>query len=538
MIWKNELGPDLAVVSLVGEATSHLILRKERSVLVDCHSAHLERWINRHRLPKPDLILHTQVQPEHCREGGRFPGAAIFVHEPLLELAVDRASWERRAHTTWDHPEEWGITLGREPYGIAGSITIRPPDEPLPVSETFRAGDRLEWQDLIFEVVALPGHGRESVGFFLEHRGRRLAFFSGDLICAPHHLVNLYDLEENYGGVMLSSLSSELRRLANEAPLLWLPATGNPLRDGPAAAAHLAGAIDAYCAALGWRSGQYQPPPPRNYLRVGRYWELHRGVYQIDGFGNVILFVQDNGHGLMVDPGPCEYEVSGRSERFVEDLAFFERRCGLKTMDWILITHPHGDHYDLAPLVLTRYPQCRVGALDLVARVIESPWDYPYPALLPWYNLGFDHLPIDVAFEEEVPFEWHGISLCPIHLPGHCYCHGGFLLTFNGLRIAVTGDTVQNRGESASLSFLPANHTVPDDSAGPQKAYRRLLADDVALNAGGHGSHFTNCAALYRESLQRIEHAVPFLRRVVPGGDLRTACLRPDWPRWPLSVQG
>ena len=86
------------------------------------------------------------------------------------------------------------------------------------------------------------------------------------------------------------------------------------------------------------------------------------------------------------------------------------------------------------------------------------------------------------------------------------------------------------------MSFFTGNHSVPDDWSGVLKTYRRLCAETVDLNLGGHGSHFTACGAMYAETLRRIEHAQPYLRRLVPGGDLVTACLRPGWPRWPVQA--
>ena len=87
----SKLAPDLSVVSLVGEATSHVVIRQGRGLLIDCHSTQMVRWLNRRGLPTPACILHTHVQPEHCREAVQFPDARVLVHEQLLELAADRA---------------------------------------------------------------------------------------------------------------------------------------------------------------------------------------------------------------------------------------------------------------------------------------------------------------------------------------------------------------------------------------------------------------------------------------------------------------
>ena len=528
----TKLAADLQVHSLVGENTSHVVVRNGRSVLIDCHSAQMSRWLDRRNLPRPEWILHTHVQPEHCREADLFPAAKILVHAELAELAGDRAAYERKAHTVWDHPEDWPVTLGREAYGIAGSTTVFPPEQQLRIGGTFRDGDRLVWQDLVFVVVALPAHGRHPVGFILELDGVPLALFSGDLLQHPGRLVNFYDLEINYGGSALGALPAALRALAEQPVRQWFPATGPVLADGPGQARELAAAIDAYQPALAWQSGAFQPAPQPDYPKVGRYYQLHRGIYQLDNFGNCILLIDDAGRGLMFDPGPCDYESPDRRANFIADLELFERDCGLRTIELALITHVHGDHYDMAQVLRERYPDCRVGAWDLVARVVEAPWDYPYPALLPWYNLGFDHVAMDLTLSAETPFVWHETVIRSIHLPGHCYCHAGYLLTFNGLRLAVTGDTIQSRGGSDGLSFFTANHSVPDEHSGILKTYRQLVAESVDLNLGGHGSHFTDCAAMYAESLRRIEHALPYLRRLVRAGDHAAAFLRPGFPRW------
>jgi len=531
MIFLNHrISPHVDVHSLAGVATSHLIVYRGRSLLIDCHSAQMGRWINRRGLPVPEIILHTHVQPEHCREADQFPAARILVHKELAELAGDPVAYGKSAHTVWDNPADWMNTLGREKYGIAGSITVFPPEVPLKVAGTFREGDRLTWQDLVFEVIPLPGHGRHHVGFVLELDGKALAIFTGDLLCHPAKLVNMYDLESNYGGTAIASLPVVLRRLAQRPVQLYFPSTGPVLENGPVQAVELAGAIDAYQEALNWQSGGFKPAPQTEYPRMGRYLQLHKGVYQIDNFGNCILLIDGQGRGLMFDPGPCDFESRMRLTDFHRDLDVFERECGLKTIDTTLVTHIHGDHYDMAPELRKRYPGCRVGAWDLVARVMEAPWDYPYPALLPWYNLGFDHVAVDDVLSEEKPYDWHGVAIRSIHLPGHCYCHAAYLLTFNGLRLAITGDTIQSRGGSGGLDFILSNHSVPDVHSGIQKSYFRMAAEDVDLNLGGHGSHFTHCADLYRESLRRVEHAQPFLRRLVPDEDLEAVCVRPGIP--------
>ncbi|MEI7437551.1 MAG: MBL fold metallo-hydrolase [bacterium] len=517
------ISPDVEVYSFVGAAASHLIVHHGRSLLVDCHSTQIVRWMECRGLPAPEMILHTHVQPVHCREADQFPAARILVHEQLRELAGDRAAYEKAAHTVWENPADWMNTMGREKYGVAGSITVFPPDVPLKVAGTFREGDRLIWQDLVFEVIPLPGHSRHHVGFVLELDGKPLAVFTGDLFRHPASLVNMVDLESHYGGTALASLPALLRELAQRPVQRYFSATGHAIENGPAQALELAQAIDAYQEALSWRSGGFKPAPQPESPLVGRYRQIHKGIYQLDNFGNCILLIDDQGRGLMFDPGPCDFESPTRLADFHRDLDLFERECGLKTIDATLVTHIHGDHYDMALELRKRYPGCRVGAWDLVARVMEAPWDYPYPALLPWYNLGFDHVPVDDVLSTDTPYHWHDLAIRSLHLPGHCCCHAAYLLTFNGLRLAITGDTIQSRGDSDGLSFVISSHSIPDGDSGILKSYRQMAGEMVDLNLGGHGSHFRDCHAQYAESLRRIEHALPCLRRLVVAGDLRAA---------------
>ncbi len=523
----TQLSTDLCVYSFVGETTSHLVVRQGKSLLIDCHSSQLRDWIAQQGLPVPEMILHTHVQPGHCREASQFPKARIQVQEALVELASDPAGYARAIQTKWDNPADWMVSKGREKYGIAGCVTVFPPETPLQLAGTFRAGDRLQWQDLTFAVRALPGHSLEHVGFVLEQAGEPLAVFTGDLLRAPAQLVNIYDLEINYDGTTLPELPAVLRTLAELPVTRYFPATGPVIPDGPAQARALAAAIDEYHAALQWESGTYVPAPSREYPVVGRYRQRHRGIYQIDNFGNCILLIDDAGRGLMVDPAPCDYESPVRVDSFRRDLELFERECGLRTIDLALITHIHGDHYDMVPVLRERYPDCRVGALDLVAQVVQAPRQYPYAALLPWYNVGLEEMPVDVVLREDAIYHWHDVAIRSIHLPGHCYCHAGYLLTFNGLRLAITGDTIQSRGDADGVSFIIANHSVPDEHSGVLKTYRQMVAEPVDLNLGGHGSHFTNCGAMYAESLRRIEHVLPYLRCLVPNGDLPAGFVRP-----------
>lgn len=493
----------------------------------------MRSWIESRGLPLPELILHTHVQPEHCREGRSFPDAKVLVPAGLEDAAADNAAYRRSAHCVWEKPEEWPVTMGRERFGVAGCPIILPPREPLAVADTLRPGQRFTWRGLSFEVIPLPAHGFYSVGLLLRRDGhdKPLAFFIGDLFRHGPTLVDVHNLESTYGGSALPILPDLLRRAAATAAPLFLPSTGPIIPDGPRQARLLAARLDDFHAALTWTSGRFKPRPAKPAPALGRYLRRAKGVYQINNFGNCIVLIDSRGRGLMVDPGPCDYETPGREQRFRDDLALLERDAGLKQIDVALITHFHGDHLDMVPALRRRYPDCRVAAWDVVARVIESPADFPYACRLPWYNLGLDQIHVDDVLCRSRPYFWNRVRIDSLHLPGHCYAHAGYLLTFAGLRIAITGDTVQSRGHAEGLGYIISNDSVPDDRRGSILAYRTLLQHDIDLNLGGHGSHVAKPRPLYAECVRRIAHAQPFLRALVPDGDLDRAFFRPWFPR-------
>ena len=522
--------PGLKIHCLYGAFTSYAVVRNGKCLLVECHSPNMDKWLAHRGIPSPELILHTHVQPHHCMEGDLFPSARIMVPLDLAELASDPQKWRKDSRTVWENPADWGITFGQERYGLAGSISLYPPAVPLKLSGTFAPGDVIEWQDLRLHVVKLQLHGPYSVGFIVEHEGRRILAFIGDLFRSPACFDTLHDMEINYAGTFLPKSPALLQEAASWGVELFLPSTGPAILDGPRQARELAAKVEDYLQSLNWTTGKFTPPAQPTYPSIGRYLKIDEGIYQITGFGNCILFIDKQGRGLMVDPGPCDYESADRREKFVVDLELLEKEAGLKTIEVALITHIHGDHYDMTPLVQKRYPGCRVAAWDLVAKVMESPWDYPYPALIPWYNIGLEYVHVDDILTRSKPYYWNDIRIDSGHLPGHCHPHAVYFLTFSGKRIAITGDTIQTRGGSDTLFFAISNDSVPNDVDGCIAAYRLMAKHTIDLNLGGHGSSFTQCNANYTETLARMHHVQPYLRALVHEGDLTRACRRPWYP--------
>jgi hypothetical protein len=148
--------------------------------------------------------------------------------------------------------------------------------------------------------------------------------------------------------------------------------------------------------------------------------------------------------------------------------------------------------------------------------VIEHPEDYPYPALLPWYDVGWKACPVDLKMTRQSPLLWHGTAIHTVHLPGHCLVHAGYWLDWNGRRVLLSGDSIQTRGEADSLQMPGANHSIPGTEEGHAQAYRNVIPLGIDLNLGGHSSHFQDCREIYNGSLERIEQTTACLMRLYP----------------------
>jgi len=509
---------------------SYVLESNGRTAMVECHSRDVADWLSGQGLPEPDIIWHTHVQAEHCLDAQAFGDVSSAVPQSMVELASDRDGFERAARTIWDNPEEWGDTAGREKYSIGGAVIERLPVKPLNVAGTLKVGEVIDWEGAQLQVIALPGHMADAVGLVLICDGKPCAVFIGDLMRYPEHLVNLYDLEHAYGATRLQALPATLRQLADEVDVdLYLPSTGPAIQHGRPAAYHLADRIDHYLYSLTWKIEAYEPTPHESRRSVARFNELADGIYQFDAPGNTIVLIDEAGRGLMVDPGPCDYENPNRVADFVADVQALEDEAGLKTIDTLLITHMHGDHYDLVPQMQSRYSGCKLAAWGPLADLIEAPEKYPYACLLPWYNLGLDAMRVDDRLSRHEPYIWHDVQINTIHLPGHCLIHAAYILEFNGLRLAITGDTVQTNGEAITVDYIFCNHSAPTDELGVPGAMKNLNAHSIDLNIGGHGSRFGNPNAMYEASLKRISKALPALRDLVIDGDLAAACVRPGY---------
>ncbi len=508
----------------------HLIVTPDKTVLLNCHDDLQPGQLTHFALPQPDILLATHIDQPISHQGKTFPAIPCLVPQGLLPLALDPALAQKA--TTWNQADNWEKNMGKECWGVAGSRKYDPPAQPIPAAQPIRPGDTITLhEDTQLKAFALPFHGEHSLGFQLIHKGAPQALFVGTAMQWPGQLTQVYTFERNYGFVRFNEVVQMLDILAKLETDLLLPSQGESMRvlsHGVAMIPRLQNAIRAFLQACAHRPEWFQTDRHDDGPEISGYHQRAPGVYQMKKHGNAIVLIDNDGHGLIVDPGPCGFDDPNRIAAFHKQLDGLHAHAGLRNIDTVLITHFHGDHVDLTGEIKTRYPGARACAWGPIADIIQNPYAYPYACRLPWYGLPHKTTPCDHAITKDNPLSWHGRPITPIYTPGHAKAHAAYLIDFAGHRIAFTGDSIQTNGELPSLQCIPCNDSVLGGDSSIDISYRNLINQGITLNLGGHGSWFTNCDYHYKAALERFDAALPLLVKLFPKDTLPQA-FRPRW---------
>jgi len=506
------------------ETNGYVLVENGKSIMIDCPSFDLSDAFTKAEIPTPEIILHTQIQEEHCREWAAFPDTNVYVYSECAEIA----RLKHNIHTTWNREENWMTIRGAEKYGHCGCITERPPQQPLNITHELNNNEIVCWQGQEFKLVKLPGSGKYACGIYWANES---ILFSGDLVHSGGYIVNFYDIERCYGlPTGYKELRHSLMNVLELCPNIMLPTTG-PIIETP----------HKDCVTLLARTEWIENPPAlrpneavgmTNYQPISQfrgYKQILPGLFQNNNYGNIILLITPNGSGLIIDPDACgELSWDESIREFETDLLHFENEHGLKRIDSALFTHYHGDHVRLCNVLQKRYNTELIATPD-VAKLLETPHVFPYPCKIPWYDLPFDYIKVNHVIPYDIPQDISDISITPIHTPGHTYAHTGFVFTWCNTKIVCTGDTLQY-GDGPIQTPLPIMY---NDAAWPDRGYIKtydcLAAIKPDLVLGGHShSFYDKDGTIVSDFLKSAKESIILAKQMVLG-DLQTAMTPPGY---------
>jgi glyoxylase-like metal-dependent hydrolase (beta-lactamase superfamily II) len=346
-----------------------------------------------------------------------------------------------------------------------------------------------------FEVIGTPGHTDGSVSYLVELGGKRIAF-TGDLICGPGQIWEMYSLQKQIPGMLngyvgfgwaYGDVKASLDRVLERKPDLLVPSHGVVMTDPPAAVAQMKSNIDALMD---------------NFLSTAAWRVNHPGTYP------------DNKSPMMPAPPHADYpewfrEISSTSKAIVaEDKSVFLFDCGnqgvfnklaqLKTagqigpIEALWITHYHDDHTDAVNTARRRFG-CKVWVQRAMVDIIENPTAYNMPCLIP------ESIHVQRIVEDRETFEWKGFRLTGYYFPGQTLYHAGLLVEKDGFKLFLSGDSFSNWGMD---DYCSENRVFLGRGVGYLKCLDLLLEIKPDIMVSSHwgpirfsASHVENCIA-------------------------------------------
>ncbi len=445
---------------LKGRIAGYALLRDGQCLIVDPPRADWPAALAELGVPRADWVLATHHHRDTLAGAQELVarGARLYVPAGEVDLVARAADFWQTARTYILYDCDSTFSALRESVPVAGGLS---PNSSLSLGP---------WQIM---VLPLRGHTRCHSGYLVDHASGRLAFV-GAAMAGGGTVDKWCDFHWDYMDFNRGHrvLLEDLGALAAAKPNLLCPSHAQPLYD-------IAVELDALQANLRRFIDLVEPnriPRQRDelYQVLPHVWFIGQTCYAI---------VAPDGSALLYDVG---YFDPTRSR-----LADFCRLAHVTRIEAIAFSHYHDDHCWRATEVAhgvsgTSHaaPRSQIWSHRILADILTDPDRFRYPCLMP------DSMHLDRVFDD-ASFEFHGIPLHYIFLPGQTYWHAGLVAEVDGRRIAFTGDNLwrpATRDRAVMGPIISRNRYLPGRSH--DYSARRLLDLDVTTIAPAHGEIF------------------------------------------------
>jgi glyoxylase-like metal-dependent hydrolase (beta-lactamase superfamily II) len=475
----------------------------DRALLIDFGSGHVLTLLGQIGVTKVEGILHTHHHRDQSQGDHRAVEARIPVHVP----AHERHLFED-AENFWRNRRVFHLYYVRNDF-----FTLT---RNVPVAGVLRDYEKFRWGPYEFLVYPTPGHTLGSVSLVGKVDGKEVAF-SGDLLHSPGKVVNLFDLQYQYGspdGVDFAVFS--LTKLRELGPELVCPSHGEPFGNPDA------GFADLIEKLKGW----YQAYSPGSALTVENkpFAVTPHLVCAHQTTSTFYTLISDSGKALFVDYGAASWNFfSGLYSaapvldrmRFVEHtIPELKARYGLKSVDVAMPSHMHDDHLNGFPH-LVRHHGSKVWCYENMVDILEKPRGNNLGCILP------EPIQVDRAFRHGETFKWEEFEFTVAHSPGHTEYQMAMFADIDGARVAFTGD-----------ALFPAPSQAPY-----LKSIRTILEHQPTLIAPGHGKPLVSNKEDLEDLKRRLEGQQKYFHDVIADPDCDFG-LNPSWVRlYPYQLE-
>lgn len=474
---------------LKGRIAGYALLEAGRCLLIDAPVADWPAALAELNVTRPDWILATHHHRDSLAGAGDLvaAGAQLFVPAGEIDLVAG-------AETFWHTARTYIL------YDCDSKFSALRGD--VPVAAGLAPGDVRTLGSWQVAAISLKGHTRHHTGYIVQHADRRIAFV-GDAMAGGGAIHNWCDFHWDYMDFNKGhrALLADLDGLDAAKPDLLCPAHALPLAD-------VSGEIASLRANLRRFADQVEP---------NRIPRQNQELYRISPH---LWFIGQTCYGIAADDGAALLFDVGYPEPARDRVAEFCRQAGVNRIEAIAFSHYHDDHCWRATEIAHGYtgtahdtPRAQIWSHRILAEIFGRPDRFRYPCLMP------DAMHVDRIFDDE-PFDFHGIPMRYIFLPGQTYWHAGLVADLDGRRVAFTGDNMwRPHAPDRPLTgpIISRNRYLPGRSH--DYSARQLLRHGVNRIAPAHGEIFDVTPADlegYRDWADGVAAAV----RALAGDDL------------------
>jgi glyoxylase-like metal-dependent hydrolase (beta-lactamase superfamily II) len=497
----------------------YVLKNGDRAILIDFGSGHVLKLLGQIGVSKVEAVLHTH----HHRDQAQGDARAVAERIPIQVPAHERHLFED-AENFWRNRRIFHLYYVRNDF-----FTLT---RNVPVAGVLRDYDKFKWGAYEFQILPTPGHTLGSITLLGTVDGKKVAF-SGDLIHSPGKVINLYELQYQYGssdGVDFAIFS--LTKLRELGPELICPSHGEPFPNPAPAIADLIAKL------RGW----YDSYSPGSTLTVENkpFAVTPHLVCAHQTTSSFYALISDSGKALFVDYGAASgnffggfYTAAAVNDRmrFVEHtIPELKARYGLKSVDVAMPSHMHDDHLNGFPH-LVRHHGAKIWCYENMVDVLEKPRAY---------NLGCilgEPIKVDRSFRHGEKFQWEEYELTVVHSPGHTEYQMAMFAEIDGARVAFTADALfPAPGAPYQLRHnLIFRNWVENDSH--LKSMKAILDYQPTLIAPGHGKPFVGVREDMEDLNQRLKKQQNYFHDVIADADCNFG-LNPSWARlYPYQLE-
>ncbi|HEY3396763.1 MAG TPA: MBL fold metallo-hydrolase [Armatimonadota bacterium] len=404
----------------------YALVHEGRALIIDGGSGEALDHLGEIGVEGVDWVLYTHHHREQCQGHARYTAAGAKTAVPAAEayLFSDPVSF-------WDELDA---------NSVYSAVFVRPPREAVAVDRELQDLETLAWGPYEVGTYNTPGNSKGAVTYRAQVDGQWF-IFPGDLLLEGGTLHTFYDNEWDYGhGIGPQTQANSVTILGSLLPGTVCPSHGpvmsDPQRQIRSFHRRWSRFIkDTYSRDWDWNDGIAGTPgwfSRPTHLAGVRKFNDH--LYKFGPYGtNGYLLIGKTGRGLMIDCGGMDDEwLDGTLRRMQTDM-------GLKSVEVLIPTHVHGDHYMNYGILAEKWGT-QVWCYENFADQLEHPLRHQPCCLILYYRLPVEAIPVARQLHDGEKLEWDGFPLKFHHLPGQTDFTVGIELKLDGKRILFNGD--------------------------------------------------------------------------------------------------